>query len=226
MAQTNASSTTHVIFDLDGTLLDTEELYTTATQHVVGQHGKVFSLELKRLCMGGDAHRGAELVIKALALPLTPREYLKQRDREILRLVDQARPMQGAESLMRRLFERGIPMALATSGDRAITEEKLARHEFLRMVSCIVCGDDARLEQPKPAPDIYLLAAAELAAEPECCAAIEDSALGVESASLAGMRTIALVDSRYGFEPALFAAAHLQIASLTELSLRDLGIDP
>lgn len=226
MAQTNASSTSHVIFDLDGTLLDTEDLYTTATQHVVGQHGKVYGLELKRLCMGGDAQRGAKLVIEALALPLTPDEYLTQRDREMLRLLDQVRPMPGAESLMRRLFERGIPMAIATSGDRSITEEKLARHEFLRMVSRIVCGDDARLEQPKPAPDIYLLAAAELSAEPEQCAAVEDSALGVESASLAGMRTIALVDPRYGFEPALFAPAHKQVASLTEVSLRDLGIDP
>ena len=57
------ASVSHVIFDLDGTLLDSEDLYTEAAQQVAGQHGKVFTLELKRRCMGGDARRGAELAV-------------------------------------------------------------------------------------------------------------------------------------------------------------------
>ncbi len=215
----------YVIFDLDGTLLDSEGLYTEAAQFVAGQHGKVFTLELKRRCMGGDARRGAEIVVAALELPLTPEDYLAARERELVRLLANVRPMPGAEALVERLDRLGIPMAIATSGHRGLTEEKLARQSFLRTMKCIVCGDDTRLEQPKPAPDIFLLAAAELGAQPDQCAVIEDSANGVQAALGAGMRTIALVDPRYEFDASAFADVAKQIRSLEELSLADLGIE-
>ena len=214
----------HVIFDLDGTLLDSEGLYTDAAQHVVGQHGKVFTLELKRRCMGGDARRGAELVVETLSLPLTPDAYLEARERELIRLLADVKPMPGAEALVATLDRLGIPMAIATSSHRDLTEEKLARQSFLRTMKCIVCGDDPRLEQPKPAPDIFLLAAAELGAHPEQCAVIEDSANGVRASLAAGMRTVVLVDPRFGFDASEFAETALQIRSLEDLTLSDLGI--
>ena len=215
----------HVIFDLDGTLLDSEGLYTEAAQHVASQHGKVFTLELKRRCMGGDAQRGAELVVAALGLPISPEAYLLARERELMRLLADVRPMPGAEALVEKLDRLGIPMAIATSGHRDLTEEKLARQSFLRTMKCIVCGDDPRLEQPKPAPDIFLLAAAELGAHPDQCAVIEDSANGVQAALAAGMRTIALVDPRFEFDTSEFIDTARQIRSLEELSLIDLGIE-
>jgi len=217
-------SITHVIFDLDGTLLDSEGMYTEAAQFVASQHGKVFTLDLKRRCMGGDARDGAQIVVETLGLPITPEAYLEARERELVRLLEHVKPMPGAEALVQALSERGIPMAIATSGHRELTEEKLARQGFLRNVTCIVCGDDARLEQPKPAPDIFLLAAAELGAHPDQCAAIEDSLNGVQSALAAGMHTIALVDPRFEFDPSAFEGASKRIASLLELDLADLGL--
>jgi pseudouridine 5'-phosphatase len=216
----------HFIFDLDGTLLDSEGTYTEAAQRVVSRHGKVFTLDLKRRCMGGDALCGAQLVVDTLALPMTAEAYLEARQRELVRLLEHVRPMEGAEKLLRDLAALGIPMAIATSGHRDLTEQKLARHRFLRAVECVVCGDDPRLEQPKPAPDIFLLAAAELSAFPEQCAVVEDSVNGVQAALAAGMHTIAMVDPRFEFDPSAFADAHAQIRSLSELRLEDLGILP
>ncbi len=214
----------HVIFDLDGTLLDSEGLYSDAAQLVCGQYGKVYSRELKQRCMGGHALRGAEIVVAALALPLTPMAYLAAREQHLLRLLADVQPMPGAYALVARLRERGVPMAIATSSHRGLTHDKLARQDFLRVVSCIICGDDPRLEQPKPAPDIFLLAAAELDADPDHCAVIEDSVNGVTGALAAGMHTVALIDPRMGLEPSLFAGAHVQVDSLEALRLEDLGI--
>ncbi len=218
-------SITHVIFDLDGTLLDSEGLYTEAAQFVALQHGKTFTLELKRRCMGGDARAGARIVVEALGLPITPEAYLEAREQELVRLLEHVQPMPGAQALVQALSERGIPMAIATSGHRELTEEKLSRQSFLRNVACIVCGDDARLEQPKPAPDIFLLAAAELGAHPDQCVVIEDSMNGVQGALAAGMHTVALVDPRFEFDSTAFEGASKCIASLLELSLADLGLE-
>jgi pseudouridine-5'-monophosphatase len=216
------TQSTHIVFDLDGTLLDTESLYTEASQHVVGQFGKTFSIDLKRQTMGGDTEQGAELVVRTLGLPITPSAFTQAREAELARLLPRIQPTAGAVALLEAVIARRIPMALATSGHRAITEQKLAFFPIFKAFSVVVCGDDPRLLQAKPAPDIFLLAARELGAEPQACIAFEDSANGVLAATRAGMRTIAVVNPVYGFDPALFARAERCVASLEEITLDDL----
>ena len=114
-------------------------------------------------------------------------------------------------------------MAIATSGHRAITEAKLAFQPFLQGVEVRVCGDDPRLRQGKPAPDIFLLAADALGAAPASCVVIEDSALGVQAGLAAGMHTVALVDPRYGFTAAQFTGAARIVHSLEGLTPEALG---
>src|ERR1700690_1446767 len=70
---------THVLFDLDGVLLDTERLYTEATQAIVGRFGKTFTWAIKRDAMGRDAHVSARIVLERLGVPLTPGEFLAER---------------------------------------------------------------------------------------------------------------------------------------------------
>jgi HAD superfamily hydrolase (TIGR01509 family) len=108
-------------------------------------------------------------------------------------------------------------MALATSGHREITEQKLARMPFLAHMQAVICGDDPRLAQPKPAPDIFLLAAEVLGVDAARCLAFEDSLNGVLAATRAGMYTIALVDPRYGFDPRAFGDAQRVIESLEQI---------
>ncbi|MDZ7684238.1 MAG: HAD hydrolase-like protein [Gammaproteobacteria bacterium] len=66
-----------LIFDLDGTLLDTEPLYSMASQRVLDAYGHVYTPELKRRVMGGDSHTSAQVVIDEFGLPLTSHEYLE-----------------------------------------------------------------------------------------------------------------------------------------------------
>jgi pseudouridine-5'-monophosphatase len=214
-----------VIFDLDGTLLDTEALYSEAGQRVVGRYGATYDLATKREVMGGDTQMGARHVVQKLGLPITPDEYIALREREFRALLPSSEPMPGAHELVSKLSERGVPMALATSGHRAITDVKLELHPFLRCMRVLICGDDARLMHPKPAPDIYLLAAEELGADPAHCAVIEDSKNGVLAATRAGMHTLALVDPRWGFAVSEFAALARVITSLTEVTPALLGLE-
>jgi pseudouridine-5'-monophosphatase len=217
-------SISHVLFDLDGTLLDSEALYTDATQVVCGRHGKVFTLELKRQIMGGDALESARAVVDALSLPLSPEAYLKAREVELNRLIPSVQAMPFAEELIARLRRDRVRYCIATSGHRAVTEQKLAHHPFLRTTEIIVCGDDARMTRGKPAPDIFLLAARELGAAPAQCVVIEDTVNGVRAGVAAGMRTIAVLDPRFGFEPAQFPGAAACISSLQALTNEVLGI--
>jgi pseudouridine 5'-phosphatase len=215
----------HVIFDLDGTLLDTEALYTDAARIVCARYGAEYTLALKRRVMGGDTRSGAKIVVEALSLPIAPAAYIAEREYELQRLLPTLTPIPHAFALIERLAAHGVPMAIATSGHRAITELKFDLQPFLRKyVTTVVCGDDERLQNPKPAPDIYLLAAQALGVAPESCAALEDSLNGVLSSKAAGMRTIALVDPRWGFEHAEFAPHATVVASLSEVDEAMLGL--
>jgi pseudouridine-5'-monophosphatase len=92
------------------------------------------------------------------------------------------------------------------------------------LFSAVVTGDDPRLAEGKPAPDIFLLAAADLGAQPSGCLVVEDSPAGVEAALRAGMQVIALPDA--AMEPGVFAGADLVIGGFDEIVPADLGLAP
>jgi len=183
-----------LVFDLDGTLLDTERFYTEATQRVLDTYGLTYPPELKRKTMGGDAIKGAQTVIGHFDLPITPAEYLKARESHLLPLFAQATEIRGAADFVRRFAGR-IPVGLATSSHRHHYEIKM-QHRDWNVFDTVICGDDAALERGKPEPDIFLLCAQGLGVAPEDCVAFEDSTNGVRAARAAGMRVIA-VDSPF-----------------------------
>jgi pseudouridine 5'-phosphatase len=215
---------THAIFDLDGTLLDTEHLYTEAAIEVCKRYGAEYTHEIKRAVMGGDTMKGAHYVVQTLALPIEPARYVAEREVALHALLARVAPMPGAIVLLELLRKRSIPVAVATSGHRAVTLRKLENQPFLQQLEALVCGDDPRLKHPKPAPDIYLLAASELGADPRTCLVVEDSLNGLRAGLAAGMHTIALVDPRWGFDRSLFADAAHVVDSLSDLTLEQLGL--
>lgn len=181
-----------VIFDLDGTLLDTEPLYTLATDRLLAPHGHRITPQLKRRMIGRSAGDSARILIEAFSLPFGVDEYLAAREEELRALFPKAEEVSGARRYVEYLAARGLPMGIATSSYSSLTRLKLAERPWRKLVSVVVNGDDPRLARAKPAPDIFLLCAAELGVAPEKCLAFEDSPSGVAAASAAGMSVIAV----------------------------------
>jgi len=186
---------THVLFDMDGVLLDTEPLYTRAIQAVASRYGKTFDWNLKEQIMGRGRMAAAKFLVSTLELPLDPLAYLAERDALLLGYLTKASEIPGAEALTRDLHARGLTLAVASSSERRLFDLKTCQHKaWLEIFSAVVCGDDPRVGRTKPAPDIFLVAAEELQAPPANCLVIEDSPAGVEAALAAGMRVVALPD--------------------------------
>lgn len=210
------------IFDLDGVLLDTEHFYTEVTQEICGAYGKVFDWSIKRNMIGRPSLESAEYLVDALSLPISAREYLSRRTSRLEELFAGTDGRPGAEAFTRDLVRAGVPLAVATSSERRLFELKTGRHrDWFSIFSAIVVGDDPRVKVGKPAPDIFLVAAACLGIEPDRCVVFEDAPAGLDAAHAAGMQVIALPDPAMDRAP--YAAADLVIDSFEELSPADLG---
>jgi pseudouridine 5'-phosphatase len=213
----------HVIFDLDGVLLDTEPLYTKAIALIATRFGKVYDWSIKRSCIGRGTMEAAGIIVQALGLPLSPAELVRERDVTLVRLLATAAAMPGAEAFTRALFQRGVPMAIATSTEAALFAVKAAPHRaWLSIFATAVCGDDPRVHRSKPAPDIFLAAAQDLGADPASCLVIEDSPFGVEAARLAGMQVIAMPDP--AMDRTLYTRAHAVVTGFADLTPELLGL--
>jgi pseudouridine 5'-phosphatase len=207
----------HVIFDLDGVLLDTEPIYTLATQRIAAQWGKAYGWELKAELMGRSPLEGAHRIVESLGLPIAPEEYIRQRNLIVEQMFPAAPPIEGAPELVARLARLGIPLAIATSSERRLFALKARNHAWLGMVRIVVCGDDPGAGRHKPAPDIFLAAAAALGADPARCLVFEDSPAGVAAARAAGAQVVARVDPHLDLDR--FLEADLVVRSYAELDV-------
>lgn len=194
------------IFDMDGTLLDTEPLYTHASQKVLDPYGVIYTPELKQRCIGGDSHNSAQIVIDEYDLPLTSTEYLAEREVHLLELFRTVPEMPGAGEFIAALHSKGQTIGLATSSHQHLVDIKLDQRPWANHFNAVVSGDDTELEHGKPAPDIFLLCAKKLGVEPADCIAFEDSPNGVRAALAAGMQVVA-IESPYVEKSALAGAA-------------------
>jgi pseudouridine-5'-monophosphatase len=214
---------THVIYDMDGLLLDTERFYTEVTQQIVGRHGKVFDWSVKSHMVGRPALDSARYLVEALALPIAPEDYLRERETLLEALMPSAEPMPGAVDLTRALADRRVPQAVATSSGRRLFDLKTERHrDWFAVFAAVILGDDPRIGHGKPAPDIFLLAAEALGAAPEDCVVLEDAPSGVAAARAAGMQVIAVPYP--GMDAARLADADAVVTSLLELDPGSFGV--
>lgn len=212
-----------VIFDMDGLLLDTEGFYTAGTQAVASRYGKVFDWSVKRLTIGLGTLETAQVVVRELALPLSPQEFIAAREPVMQQLLAQATPMPGARELVEHLHRHGVPMAVATSSRRDYFELKTSRHQdWFGLMTAIVTADDPEVRAAKPAPDVYQVAARRIGADPATTLAFEDSPFGVQAAVAAGLRVIAVPDP--AMDPALYPQASAILGALHEFSPADWGL--
>ena len=100
---------THLIYDFDGLLLDTEPIYCQVNEIIASRYGKTFTREMHRKIMGRRAIACAEILVKELDLPLSPQAHLQARDEIIYDLLPQARPMPGAIEMTQHFYRLGVP---------------------------------------------------------------------------------------------------------------------
>lgn len=214
---------THVIFDMDGVLLDTERFYTEATQRIVSRYGKRFDWSIKVNMMGRSPYEAASYLVDVLQLPISAQTYLNEREVVLRELSPSAEPMPGAVDLVQSLYAARIPMAVASSTHHPLFKLKTAHHQaWFRLFDAIVLGDDNRIKLSKPAPDIFLQTASDLNVEPARCLVFEDSPAGVTAGKAAGMQVIAVPYP--GMDRSHLRQADAIVDSLAHLTLRDLGL--
>jgi pseudouridine-5'-monophosphatase len=220
-----APEVTHIIYDNDGLLLDTEPFYTTAHEIMAGRYGKIFDWTVKSKMIGLRAEDSAKVLIHSLQLPMSVPEYLEARKHILAELFPKAEPLPGAVRLTRHLHQAGIPQAVATSSDRYNFDLKVVRHqEWFRIFDCIVTGDDPEIKRGKPHPDIFLITAERLKAAPSQCLVFEDSPAGIDAARAAGMYTVAVPDPH--MEDSAYPHAHQIIRDLNNVELASWGLPP
>lgn len=176
-----------VLFDMDGTLVDSEKLWDVAMHKLYDKLGGVLTPEVRESTVGGSAESVMRIVFSDLGLAPDPDEMAAAADwlHEITgELFDAGLPWcDGARELLDALAEVAVPMALVTNTRRGLTEralESIGRHYF----TASVCGDE--VAAAKPAPDPYRRAAELLGLDAAECLAIEDSVTGAASAQEAG----------------------------------------
>jgi HAD superfamily hydrolase (TIGR01509 family) len=176
-----------VLWDMDGTLVDSEKLWDISMHALYERLGGVLTPQVRAATVGGSTESVMRTVFADLGLEPDAAEMGRAADWLLdytAELFDRGLPWcDGARELLEALYAQRIPMALVTNTRRALTDRALnsiGRHYF----SATVCGDE--VAHGKPAPDPYQRAAALLGEPPGRCLAIEDSITGAASAEGAG----------------------------------------
>lgn len=170
-----------VLWDLDGTIVDTEPLWMAAEHELAAAHGKIWTEEDALHLVGNSLIVSGEYIRTTLEIDLSAEDivdYLVSRLAAALRDHIDWRP--GARELIEALDAAGVPQALVTMSYASIAEPVASALPF----AAVVTGD--AVERPKPFPDPYLLAAEKLGVDASKCLAIEDSRTGATSANAAG----------------------------------------
>ncbi len=211
-----------VVFDMDGVLADSEPAHFEATNNVLGRYGKALTKEQQKLQMGLGHAAGLEATIRDSGVELTPEQLAAEYDVELLAVLSRGTtPLPGAVSLLLRLREMGIPVALASSSLPAWIETTIAGIGLTGQFDAIVSGET--VPHPKPAPDIYLHAAELIGVPAAECIAIEDSPAGLTSAKAAGMLAVQVRSSSDAFPPQ--PNADIVLESLEDFDLTLLAAD-
>jgi len=185
-----------VIFDLDGVLADSEPWWNQIDAKLLAEHGVSYRGEYHQNVLGVSYRLAVEFYKNAFHLSASEEELMQRRG-EIATdfFANRVDLFSSAKTTLEQLREMKLALAVATSSVSASARPLLDRTGIRSLFSVVITGDE--VQQGKPHPDIYLLAAKKLGISPEACLVIEDSLAGITAGKAAHMRVAAIPDSRF-----------------------------
>lgn len=205
-----------VLFDLDGTMVDNMRYHTDAWIEMARKLGHELTREYFQREFSG--RKNEELFPLLLGRPLDPSELVRLAEEKESRYRElyapHVRPLEGLEALLDRLATRGIAVGIATAAPEKNREFVLDRLGLSARISVVVGAE--QVEHGKPAPDLFLAAAQQLACQPSATLVFEDAVLGVQAGRAAGM-SVCGVTTGESADVLLAAGAHFAIRDFTEL---------
>jgi len=183
-----------VIFDVDGVLVDSEKLMGEVVSDLLARRGVDFNKLIDpsgQNHVGGSADQMIRLIKNQFGVVIDKQEFTKERAVEVRKVLSDKPPESNLIRLLEDLKERGVKMAVATSGEALTTATKLDLLGVEQFFEAIITSQD--VTNHKPHPDPYLAAAEKLGVPNIDCVAIEDSVLGTRAGRAAGMKVIAFL---------------------------------
>ena len=205
-----------VVFDLDGLLLQSEEVWDAVREEYVRERGGRYDDEIQRAMMGMSSTEWSRYLHRTAGVPDEPEEINAEVVRRMLASYREHLPLvAGAVEAVERLAAQ-FPLGLASSSNRELIDAVLEVAGLGRFFAATVSSEE--VAHGKPAPDVYLEAARRLGVEATRCTAVEDSHGGIRSAKAAGMRVVAVPNPSYPPDDEALALADVVIGSLDELT--------
>jgi HAD superfamily hydrolase (TIGR01509 family) len=205
-----------VVFDLDGVLLQSEEVWDRVREVYVRERGGRYDDEVQHAMMGMSSREWSRYLHESAGVPDAPDAINAEVVRRMLESYRERLPLiDGAVAAVRRLAERW-PLGLASSSNRPLIDAVLDVAGLAPFFTATVSSEE--VPRGKPAPDVYLEAARRLDVDPARCAAVEDSHGGIRSAKAARMRVVVIPNPSYPPDEDSLAQADVTIGSLAELT--------
>jgi HAD superfamily hydrolase (TIGR01509 family) len=206
-----------VVFDLDGVLLQSEEVWDAVRERYVHERGGRYDDEVQRAMMGMSAPEWSRFLHAEAGVPDDPDEINSEVVERMLEAYRRELPLlPGAAEAVRRTAA-AFPLGLASSSNREIFETVLDLAGLAACFRATVSSEE--VERGKPAPDVYVAAARRLGVDPERCTAVEDSHAGIRSAKAAGIRVVAIPNATYPPDEEALELADAVVGSLDELTV-------
>ncbi|MBV8637486.1 MAG: HAD family phosphatase [Candidatus Eremiobacteraeota bacterium] len=210
MAQAN------VIFDLDGTLIESEQIWEDVRRRFVIAQGGRWRDDAQTMMIGMRTAEWARYIHETLAVPLPPNTIARDVVDDVVKRMNAHVPvLPGADDALKRL-SRDFRLGLATSASLPVAETVLAHTGWHAFFPVVVSADS--VERGKPAPDVYLRAMELLGARSQLTAAVEDSANGIRSAHAAHIAVIAIPNRSFPPDANALSEALRVLPSLNDLN--------
>jgi len=206
-----------VIFDLDGVIVDSEQVWDEVREQYTVEVGGRYSQTATRAMMGMSSTEWSTYMSEELALPGSPEEINAAIVQRMLARYGESPPLiDGAADVVRRIAS-AVPCAIASSSNPELIEVVLRVAGLADVVRESVSSQE--VDRGKPAPDVYLEAARRLGVEPTRSTAVEDSHNGIRSAKAAGMRVFAVPNPHFPPGDDALELADVVLGSLAELTV-------